>query len=91
MWGTARLELDPISGDIVWQWHIWDHLIQDSNPDLPGYGVISDHPELFDINCGTVGNDLGGPQGANGDWMHINAVHYNPGRQCSQNDSVSQC
>jgi hypothetical protein len=62
----------------VWQWHIWDHLIHDFNHDLPGYGVISEHPELFDINCGNVGNDAGGPQGANGDWMHINAVNYNP-------------
>ena len=78
MWSTALLELNPESGEIVWQWHIWDHLIQEFNPDLPGYGVISEHPELFDINCGTVGNDLGGPQSANGDWMHINAVNYNP-------------
>ncbi|HJM84290.1 MAG TPA: aryl-sulfate sulfotransferase [Candidatus Marinimicrobia bacterium] len=78
MWSTAILELEPESGEIVWQWHLWDHLIQDFNPDLPGYGVISEHPELMDINCGTVGNDTGGPQGANGDWMHINAVNYNP-------------
>jgi len=78
MWSTALLELNPTSGEIVWQWHIWDHLIQDFNPVLPGYDVISEHPELFDINCGTVGNDFGGPQGANGDWMHINAVNYNP-------------
>ena len=78
MWSTALLELNPESGEIVWQWHLWDHLIQDFNPDFPGYGVISENPQLFDINCGTVGNDLGGPQGANGDWMHINAVNYNP-------------
>jgi hypothetical protein len=78
MWSTALLELNPESGEIVWEWHIWDHLIQNYNPDLPGYGIISEHPELFDINCGEVGNDAGGPQGANGDWMHINAVNYNP-------------
>ena len=78
MWASALLELNPENGEIVWQWHLWDHLIQDFNPDLPGYGIISEHPELFDINCGTVGNDMGGPQGANGDWMHINAVNYNP-------------
>jgi hypothetical protein len=78
MWSSALLELNPISGEIVWQWHLWDHLIQDFNPDLPGYGIISEHPQLFDINCGAVGNDAGGPQGANGDWMHINAVNYNP-------------
>ena len=78
MWSMALLELEPESGEIVWEWHIWDHLIQDYNPELPNYGVISDHPELFDINRGPVGNVAGGPQGANGDWMHINAVDYNP-------------
>ena len=77
MWSTALLELNPESGEIVWEWHIWDHLIQDYSPEFPGYGIISEHPELFDINCGAVGNDLGGPQSANGDWMHINAVNYN--------------
>ena len=77
MWSTAILELEPESGNIVWEWHIWDHLIQDYDPELPNYGVISEHPELFDINCGPVGNDAGGPQGANGDWMHINAINYN--------------
>ena len=77
MWSTAILELDPESGDIVWEWHLWDHLIQDYDSDLPNYGVIAENPQLFDINCGAVGNDAGGPQGANGDWMHINAVNYN--------------
>jgi len=78
MWSTALLELNPESGEIVWEWHIWDHLIQDYAPDLSNYGVISEHPELFDINCGAVGNSTGGPQGANADWMHINSVNYNP-------------
>ncbi|SVB62297.1 uncharacterized protein METZ01_LOCUS215151, partial [marine metagenome] len=55
MWSTALLELNPESGEIVWEWHIWDHLIQDYIPDLSNYGVISEHPELFNINCGAVG------------------------------------
>ena len=78
MWSTAIFELEPENGNIVWEWHIWDHLIQDFNPELPNYGVISENPQLFDINCGSVGNSAGGPQGANGDWMHINSINYNP-------------
>ena len=78
MWSTAILELEPESGNIVWEWHIWDHTVQDVNSELSNFGIISEHPELFDINCGSVGNDAGGPQGANADWMHINAIHYNP-------------
>ena len=79
MWSEAILELDPDSGDIVWEWHLWDHLIQDVDSGLPNYGVISEHPELFDINNGTAGSSggPGGGQGPNGDWMHLNAINYN--------------
>jgi len=77
IWSTAILELDYQTGNIVWEWHLWDHLIQDISNEYPNFGVISEHPELFNINCGNAGNNAGGPQGANGDWMHINAVDYN--------------
>ena len=79
MWAEAILELEPVGNNdvnIVWEWHIWDHLIQDIDPDLPNYGVISEHPELQDINYGSAGS-TGGPSGANGDWKHFNAVAYN--------------
>ena len=46
-------------------------------PTLDNYGIISEHPELFDINCGAAGSN-GGPGGqANGDWIHVNAIDYN--------------
>ena len=37
-------------GQIVWEWHIWDHLIQDTDPSKPNYGVVADNPQLIDIN-----------------------------------------
>ena len=43
MWSTAILELEivpPNGANIVWEWHLWDHLVQDSDPSLPGYGVV---------------------------------------------------
>ena len=82
MWFTAIFEIEPNfetgGANIVWEWHIKDHLIQDRGPQYSAtYGIISEHPELMDINCGNVGSS-GGPGGnANGDWMHINAVSYN--------------
>ena len=79
IWSEAILELEPIGSDeanVVWEWHIWDHLVQDVDPDLPSYGIIADHPELQDINYGNAGGN-GGPGGANGDWKHFNAVAYN--------------
>ncbi len=80
MWSEAILELEPIgtdSANIVWEWHLWDHLIQDANSSLPNYGVISDHPELMDINYGIVGGVGGGPGNNHADWMHFNAIDYN--------------
>ena len=81
MWTTAILEIEPDfqsgSYEVVWEWYIKDHLVQDRNPELENYGLISDHPELMDANCGNIGSS-GGPGGdPNGDWMHINAIDYN--------------
>ena len=83
MWFTAIFEIEPNFEtsqlyDVVWEWHIKDHLVQDSGTQYAAFfGVISDHPELMDINCGSVGSN-GGPGGqANGDWMHFNAISYN--------------
>lgn len=57
------------TGDIVWEWHVWDHLIQDNDPTKSNYGTVTDHPELVDINF------TGG--GANADWLHVNSIAYN--------------
>jgi hypothetical protein len=59
----------PTSGEIVWEWHMWDHLIQDYDFDKDNYGNVSQHPELIDIN---FGDDF------TGDWIHMNSVDYNP-------------
>ena len=73
LWAEYVIEVEPASGDIVWQWHLWDHLIQDYDETKDNYGVIADHPELLDINR------TGGPT-ANGakNWLHINSIDYNP-------------
>jgi hypothetical protein len=72
MWPTMIAEIEPVGatgGNIVWEWHAWDHLIQDADPSKQNYGVVGDHPELIDINLGGV---------ATGDWIHANAIDYNP-------------
>jgi hypothetical protein len=43
----------PNSGEVVWEWHIWDHLIQDHDPAKANYGEVAKHPELVDINFGS--------------------------------------
>ena len=80
-WPTHFIELEPDgngSANIVWEWHIWDHLCQDLDPNKPNYvSNISDHPELIDINMIQGGGPGGGPGGGGGDWFHVNGVDYN--------------
>jgi len=54
-------------GNIVWEWHVFDHLIQDYDPTKDNYGIVEDHPELIDINFGNVRSD----------WNHCNSIDYN--------------
>lgn len=64
------VEIKPIGasgGDIVWSWHVWDHLVQHYDSGKPNYGVVADHPELIDLNYGSPYSD----------WLHINSVEYN--------------
>ena len=47
------IEVQPTgagTGTIVWEWHIWDHLIQDFDTTKANFGVVGDNPELIDIN-----------------------------------------
>ncbi len=69
-WPDHVIEVQPTgpsSGEIVWEWHAWDHLVQDYDSSKENYGVVGDHPELIDINYATS-TQL--------DWMHTNSVDY---------------
>lgn len=78
-WPTHFIELAPDGNGgaaIVWEWHLWDHLVQDTDPSKPNYGVIEDNPQLFDVNMISGGGGPG-PGGDSGDWFHVNGVDYN--------------
>jgi len=75
LWPDHIVEVQPegiSGGNVVWEWHVWDHLIQDYSPSEENYGVVSEHPELVDINYVEPV-----PGGTNADWNHINSVDYN--------------
>jgi hypothetical protein len=67
------IEIDPATNEVIWEWHSWDHLIQDYDQTMDNYGVIADHPERIDINyVPKSGNSVE----IKGDIMHANGIAY---------------
>ena len=55
IWPERVVEIEPdgkYHGKIVWEWHLWDHLIQDYDSTKANFGNPDQHPELLDINLG---------------------------------------
>jgi hypothetical protein len=76
VWVDGLIEVDPSTDEIVWSWSVFDHLIQDVDPDQDNFGVVAEAPTQIDFNVVTEG---GGPVGGmNPDWNHLNSVDYNP-------------
>lgn len=76
VWSAKVIEIQPVgtdSANIVWQWRVWDHLIQDYDSTKPNYGVVADHPELLNLNYVDYSYTS-----TTSDWLHLNAVTYNP-------------
>lgn len=73
-WPTHIIEVQQAgtSGKIIWEWHLWDHLIQDKDVGKPNFGVVADHPELMNINVTSSSRG-----GRDGDWFHVNGIDYN--------------
>lgn len=67
------VEIEPTSrttGNVVWEWHAWDHLVQDFDETKLNYGVIADNPGKIDLNYTEVNRE-------GGDWQHANSISYN--------------
>ncbi len=45
------MELDSSTAEVLWEWDISNHTIQDRDSTLSNFGVIADHPEKLDINA----------------------------------------
>lgn len=60
----------PSGGTVVWEWHTWDHLVQDFDAAKSNYGDPKAHPELVD--CDGDGRNLPAF------WNHMNSIDYNP-------------
>lgn len=60
----------PVGGTVVWEWHTWDHLIQDYDATKNNYGEVKSHPELIDA--------AGDQKNLPAFWNHMNSIDYNP-------------
>ncbi|MCT4664926.1 MAG: aryl-sulfate sulfotransferase [Flavobacteriales bacterium] len=72
LWPDHLIEVEPVgldSANIVWEWHAWDHLVQELDSTKLNYGIVSEHPELIDINYDNNNQKA--------DWMHCNSIDYN--------------
>jgi len=70
LWPDAVIEVNPAK-QIVWEWHAFNHLIQNRDPGLPNYGEPIDNPNKFDMNF-YVWTRFG-----THDWSHCNTIEYN--------------
>ncbi len=73
IWSAKLIELQPVGSNqanIVWQWRLWDHLVQHYDSTKSNYGIIADHPELLNLNY------INGMPN-NPDWIHLNSIAYN--------------
>ncbi len=69
LWPDFIQEVDPNTDEIVWEWHAWDHLVQDFDSTKANYGIVSDFPGRINLNYQTNNGAA--------DWMHSNAIDYN--------------
>jgi hypothetical protein len=71
IWPDFIREIDPSNDSIIWEWHAWDHLVQDYDPGKLNFGNVSESMELIDINYHEF-------TFTRQDWLHSNAIDYNP-------------
>lgn len=73
LYSEEVVEVQPVGsngGNIVWQWNMKNHLIQDFDATKDNFGIVAQNPNKLDINF-TNGGD------GSSNWMHINSVQYN--------------
>lgn len=70
VWSEVIWEWDPVQDSIVWEWRVWDHLVQDFDPTKDNFGDVANAPGKIDLNYDT--------HDGHPDWLHINAIAYNP-------------
>lgn len=77
LWADKIIEVKPLPNnefEIVWEWRAIDHVVQNIDASFPSFSAIDEAPGRLNINY--IGSGQGG--NTNSDWMHSNAIDYNP-------------
>jgi hypothetical protein len=61
------IEINPNTSEIVWEWHVWNHMVQNNDDTKANFGSVPDNPQLIDINYN---------QREDGDISHGNGIAY---------------
>lgn len=72
LYSEQIVEVQPVganAANIVWEWDIKNHLVQDFDSSKDNFGIVSQSANKLDINFtnGAAGN---------ANWLHINSVQY---------------
>jgi len=82
LYNERIFEVQPVGTDqinVVWEWNIIDHVIQDFDNSKDNFGIVANNPGKVDINflndglVDTSGNPVWEPIN---NWLHINAIQY---------------
>lgn len=66
------VEMEGENGNIVWEWSLADHFVQEHDEDLDNFGIVTEHPELLSVEV--TSNVWNIPYVS----VHINGMDYNP-------------
>lgn len=72
LWPDKVIEVAPDGsggGTIVWEWRVWDHLVQNFDASAPDFADPAARPERIHLNYGLDGD---------ADWQHANSISYHP-------------
>ena len=71
IWLPSIIEIEPqgtTEFDIVWEWHLFDHLVQDLDTTKDNFGIVAESPRKVNINYNNI---------TERDWAHLNSIDFN--------------
>lgn len=82
IWSEAIFEIrvdyndgvSTLQEDVVWEWHLTDHIVQNFDKNKPNYDFVKTNPQLVNFNY--VPRGIGADTHI-ADWAHFNSIAYN--------------